>query len=257
MRVEHHLLLAAMRAPRDPHPPVRPEAEQPAPEVRRARRVGQRLVLDVAGDDNAFRADTEGDDPARVLVRLHGEDPHLGEDGPHEATEEPIAAVGAVGDPSVGDHDRDVAGGQRSQHVGPQLRLQAHEERGVDRGHEPPRRTGQVEREEPVDREREGVADAEDRAEGVRARPQVGDLAQELHRVALLLQGVLERVGGPVDDDPGAADLGGLAFELLALRLELLGELDPPHLRLLEGHDPDPDGDIGRIAKGLGDISHE
>src|SRR2546425_7360599 len=45
------------RSPRDPHAAVRPEAEQPAPEVRRARRVGQRLVLDVAGDDDALRAD--------------------------------------------------------------------------------------------------------------------------------------------------------------------------------------------------------
>src|SRR2546426_11611708 len=67
MRLEHHFLFAAMRAPRDPHAAVRPEAEQPAPEVRRARRVGQRLVLDVAGDDDALRADAEGDDPPRVL----------------------------------------------------------------------------------------------------------------------------------------------------------------------------------------------
>ena len=55
--------------------------------------------------------------------------------------------------------------------------------------------------EELVDGERQRVADAEDGAEGVRARAQVGDLAQELHRVPLLLERIGRRVGGAEDVD--------------------------------------------------------
>ena len=58
--------------------------------------------------------------------------------------------------------------------------------------------------EELVDGERERIAHAEDGAERVRARAQVGDLAQELHGVPLLLQGVGGRIGGAVDVDLGA-----------------------------------------------------
>jgi hypothetical protein len=49
--------------------------------------------------------------------------------------------------------------------------------------------------EELVHRPRGGVAHPQHRAEGVGARPQVGDGAQELERVSLLLQWELLRVG--------------------------------------------------------------
>ena len=113
MRVEHRFFLALMRAPCNPHGPARLEAEKPAPKVRRARRVGQRLILDVASDEDALRADAEGDDPPGVLGRLHGEDPHVGEHGTHEGAQEPVTTVRAVGDPSVRDHDRDPARSER------------------------------------------------------------------------------------------------------------------------------------------------
>ena len=55
--------------------------------------------------------------------------------------------------------------------------------------------------EEAVDRRGEDVAHAEDGADGVAARAQVGDLAQELHRVTLLLKGVGGRVGVAIHFD--------------------------------------------------------
>ena len=53
---------------------------------------------------------------------------------------------------------------------------------------------------------------AGDGAEGVGARPQVGDGAQELEGVALLLERVRLRVGAAVDDDALGVDFGGLAL---------------------------------------------
>ena len=64
--------------------------------------------------------------------------------------------------------------------------------------------------EELVDGVGHRVADAVDGAEGVRARAQVGDLAQELERVALLLQGVALGIGRAVDLDPLGLHLDAL-----------------------------------------------
>ena len=56
-----------------------------------------------------------------------------------------------------------------------------------------------------------GVTDAEHRAEGVRARTQVGDIAQELQRVSLLLQGIALGIGRTVN-----LDLFGLHLDALS-----------------------------------------
>ena len=55
-----------------------------------------------------------------------------------------------------------------------------------------------------------GVTDAEHRAERVRARTQVGDVAQELQRMSLLLQGIALGIGRAVD-----LDLFGLHLDAL------------------------------------------
>ena len=55
-----------------------------------------------------------------------------------------------------------------------------------------------------------GVTDAEHGAEGVGARTQVGDVAQELQRVALLLQGVAVGIGRAVDLDVRSLHLDAL-----------------------------------------------
>ena len=74
-----------------------------------------------------------------------------------------------------------------------------------------------------VDGVGEPAADAEDSAEEVRARPQVGDLAEELHRVALFL----ERVGGVGLADHGEAGGDNLPFLAGALGLnELAAHLE-------------------------------
>jgi hypothetical protein len=54
--------------------------------------------------------------------------------------------------------------------------------------------------EEPMHRHRERVAHASDRADNVRARPQMRDLAQVLHRVALRLHRIVVRIVDPADD---------------------------------------------------------
>ena len=68
-----------------------------------------------------------------------------------------------------------------------------------------------------VDGVRHVMPDAEDGAKGVGARAKVGDLAEELHRVAFLLERVGVRVSRTVDFDFGGLDLYRLA---LALRLD-------------------------------------
>ena len=69
--------------------------------------------------------------------------------------------------------------------------------------------------EEPVHRLRQAVADARHRAEQVRARPQVRDLAQEFERMRLGLDRIGFRVLDPADD----LDRGGLDLEFLPLAL--------------------------------------
>ena len=58
------------------------------------------------------------------------------------------------------------------------------------------------------------MAQAHDGAEGVGAQAQVAYLAQELHRVAFLLQGVGVGVGLAVDDDVLGLHLDGLSRAL-------------------------------------------
>jgi hypothetical protein len=65
--------------------------------------------------------------------------------------------------------------------------------------------------EKPVDGERQRISHAKDGAERVRTRPQVRDLAQEFHRVTLLLQGVHHRIGAAEDFDPFRLELDALA----------------------------------------------
>src|SRR5439155_23174276 len=62
-----------------------------------------------------------------------------------------------------------------------------------------------------VDGEREGVADAEDGAEGVATDAEVRNLAQELHRVALLLEWIDGGVGGAIDLQLASFELHRLA----------------------------------------------
>ena len=62
-----------------------------------------------------------------------------------------------------------------------------------------------------MDAEGHGVADAGDGAEGVGARAQVGQLAQELQGVALLLEGVFLGVGAAQQFEAGGGDLVLLA----------------------------------------------
>ena len=70
----------------------------------------------------------------------------------------------------------------------------------------------------------QGAADAQDGAEGIGARAQVGYLAQELERVAFLLQGILVGIGGAVDLEGVGLYLDRLAA---ALRLhEPAGDVD-------------------------------
>ena len=68
--------------------------------------------------------------------------------------------------------------------------------------------------EEGVDGHGHVVAQTHDGAEGVGAQAQVAYLAQELHAVALLLQGVGVGVGLAIDDDVLGLHLDGLARAL-------------------------------------------
>ena len=68
--------------------------------------------------------------------------------------------------------------------------------------------------EEPVDRLRQRVAHARRRPDHVGARPQVRDLAQELHRVRLRL----DRIGVGIVDPADHLDRAGLHLERLPLR---------------------------------------
>ena len=79
--------------------------------------------------------------------------------------------------------------------------------------------------EERVDRRADRVADAGDRSERVRPRTQVGDLAQKLEAVPLLLQRIrlgvgraedLQRAGGQLDALPFAGALLELAGDVQA-----------------------------------------
>ena len=56
------------------------------------------------------------------------------------------------------------------------------------------------------------VAQPGDGAEGVGPRPQVGDGAQKLERVALFLQRIGFGIGLAVDRDAGRVQFGGLAL---------------------------------------------
>src|SRR5262249_33206550 len=58
-----------------------------------------------------------------------------------------------------------------------------------------------------VDGSADTVADAGHGAEGVAARPQMGLLAQKLHRMPLLLQRIFRRIGPAVDGDRLRLDL--------------------------------------------------
>ena len=78
--------------------------------------------------------------------------------------------------------------------------------------------------EEIVDRHADLVAHPGDATEGVGARPQVGDAAQELEGVALFLQFVRLGVGGAVDGDGVGGHLGRLP--LGRRRLDLAGDGD-------------------------------
>ncbi len=75
--------------------------------------------------------------------------------------------------------------------------------------------------EEGVDGHGHVVAQAHDGAEGVGAQAQVAYLAQELHAVALLLEGVGVGVGFAVDDDTFGLHLDGLARALALDELAL------------------------------------
>ena len=66
--------------------------------------------------------------------------------------------------------------------------------------------------EEIVDRAADAVSHPRNGAEGVGARPQMGDRAQELERVLLLLQRIALGVGPAMYGDTAGLDLGGLAF---------------------------------------------
>jgi len=66
--------------------------------------------------------------------------------------------------------------------------------------------------EELVDRVAHAIPHPGDGPEGIGARPQMGDRAQELERVALLLQGIGLRVGRAVDGDPRGLHFGGLSL---------------------------------------------
>ena len=65
-----------------------------------------------------------------------------------------------------------------------------------------------------MDGESHGVAQAQHTAEIVGAGTQMGDFAEELHRVTLLLQGILLGVGGAVNLDGVGLDLHGLTLSL-------------------------------------------
>ena len=60
--------------------------------------------------------------------------------------------------------------------------------------------------------ERQRVAYPKDGAEGIAARPQMGDLAQKLHAVALFLERIAVRVGRPIDLDVVSLQFDRLAF---------------------------------------------
>ena len=66
--------------------------------------------------------------------------------------------------------------------------------------------------EELMDRISHVVADTEYRTKRVRTRTQMGDLTQELHGVALLLQGIDSGISRTVDLDLGCLNLHTLAF---------------------------------------------
>ena len=147
-RVEHRGLLAAVRAPR--HDDRRlAEMEKPAPELLGAGIARRRLHLEVARDENPLGTRPEADDPPGVLLGLHAEEGHVVEHPAEEAADESVAAVGAVGDPPVGEHRGHLRPAESAQEVGPQLRLERDEAAGPDPAHG--RRTAPPE----VERERE------------------------------------------------------------------------------------------------------
>ena len=63
-----------------------------------------------------------------------------------------------------------------------------------------------------IERVRRSCGRAHYGAEGVGARPQMGDGAQELEGMALLLERVSFRIGRAVKDDAAGVDLGGLSL---------------------------------------------
>ncbi len=139
----------------------------------------------------------------RQAVGLHVE---LAGDGEERlATEEVLAEVDRA---LVVARQVGQVQGRQTEHVAGALGVGGGDDRGVD-----PEKAllGQV----PVDRHHHGVAHAGDRTEQIGAWTQVGDLAQELHRVLL----GLDRVGFRVIDQAGHGDLLGLNLERLALAL--------------------------------------
>jgi hypothetical protein len=63
-----------------------------------------------------------------------------------------------------------------------------------------------------MDGERERIANPKDGAKGIAAWPQMGDIAQKLHTMALFLERIAGRVGRTIDLDVMGLQLKRLAF---------------------------------------------
>ena len=107
----------------------------------------RRLHLEVAGDEDPLGRRAEADDPAGVLLGLHAEEGDVRQHPAEEAADEAVAAVGAVGDPAVGEDRGHLRLAKRPQEIGPQLRLERDEAAGLHPAHGPPDGSAKVERE--------------------------------------------------------------------------------------------------------------
>ena len=77
-----------------------------------------------------------------------------------------------------------------------------------------------------------------------------------------ILAGLIDRMEGELRTKTAGLRLQLVAGavqltpQVLALRLQLRGQLPAPHLGPLEGEDPQPDRHVAGVANGLGHISH-
>ena len=101
--------------------------EEPPPDLCGAGVARRRLHLEVAGDEHPLGARPEADDPPGILLGLHAEERHVVEHPAKQAADEPVAAVGPVGDAPVREDRGHARPPERAEEVGPELRLERDE----------------------------------------------------------------------------------------------------------------------------------